>query len=314
MTIQLTPKAVALACLKVWVLSLLMVVLASCSWIHSMLHPIEPPQGVSLYDDVTSTSHDQSAIWGIPQRGLLIETALGPVPAQFTARTVVNNPSRCAALNNYWCVKTPTDGKRWEGQVGEDRSGHAYFSDPVYSARAFARIIRSYHVRRNIRSISGIINRYAPSSDCIGSLSYCPINGTDIQQHSAIQTTGRLGDQYVFYTSQRPNSSQFSRGTNCQQILMYCPRGRNQSEEYAADIARSLNVPATSDLGLFDQLGRVHYDQMMTLMKAMAKWELGRQYSVDESLIREGMILEVNDFRQTDPSKWPGIEPRAFSM
>lgn len=246
------------------------------------------------------------------RRGLMVETSQGVIPAPLAGQIGEAPRSRCVRLNNYWCIKTPTSGGFWEGQIGEDASGHAYFRDPVYSARAFARTIRSYYFRRNIRSVSGIINRYAPSSDCNGSLSYCPISANAFAQHGSITGTGRLGSSFVRYTNRRPSSGLFSRGTSCTQMLMYCPAGRNQTEDYARDVAQSMQRSSSSDLGLFDSVGRVHYQQMVTLMHAISKWEIGKEYVVDENLIREGLIMEVQDFRESDPSKWPGVQPSAF--
>ena len=47
-------------------------------------------------------------------------------------------------------------------------------------------------------------------------------------------------------------------------------------------------------------------------MTTMAKWEMGQNYRVDEALIREGMVMEVDDFRQAT-SRWPGVLPAPFT-
>ena len=88
--------------------------------------------------------------------------------------------------------------------------------------------------------------------------------------------------------------------------------GKNMTGAYSTAVASSLEINPNSDLGLFDELGRVHYDHMMTIMTTMAKWEMGQNYRVDEALIREGMVMEVDDFPASRPSRWPGVLPRAF--
>ena len=86
----------------------------------------------------------------------------------------LNAPGRrCIRQNNYWCVKTPKD-QQWKGQIGQDKSGHAIFADPVYSARAFARLMRNYRFKHELITTRELALRYAPPSDCIGTLSYCP--------------------------------------------------------------------------------------------------------------------------------------------
>ena len=82
---------------------------------------------------------------------------------------------RCASINNFWCLKTP-GGAQWKGQIGADASGHAAFVDPVYSARAFARLMRIYRFRHDLVTVREMARRYAPPGDCIGSLSFCPVS------------------------------------------------------------------------------------------------------------------------------------------
>ena len=240
-----------------------LVMLSGCSWLDRGPDNPGPWQELPFLSNTPVWTWLDSMFDRAPPRGLLIETADGPMPAALTKTNSRFATSRCPRLNNFWCIKSPQDGPRWEGQVGVDRHGHAIFSDPVYSARAFSRILRSYYYRHDIKSVDGIIQRYAPAHDCIGS-------------------------------------------------LRSCAQGRNMTRAYSQAVAASLDTSPRSNLGLFDELGRVHYNQMMTLMTTMAKWEMGQKYRVDEALIREGMIMEVADFRQTDPNKWPGVLPRAF--
>ena len=237
--------------------------LGGCSWFHDTRDQPAPWQDLNFFADTPAWAWLDRLLNQEPPRGLLIETDDGPVPATAVGLNNRQNNSRCPKLNNFWCIKSPQDGPRWEGQIGVDRHGHAIFSDPVYSARAFSRILRSYHYRHDIKSVNGIIHRYAPAHDCIGS-------------------------------------------------LRTCAQGKNMTRAYSNAVATSLAMNPNSDLGLFDELGRVHYDHMMTIMTTMAKWEMGQNYRVDEALIREGMVMEVNDFRQADPSRWPGVLPRAF--
>lgn len=95
--------------------------------------------------------------------GLIVWTDAGWRDAAVSARL-----PKCARINNYWCVKTP-GADTWNGQIGEDDRGHAQFDHPTYSARAFVRLMHTYRFKHGVTSLRGIVYRYAPPGDCIGS-------------------------------------------------------------------------------------------------------------------------------------------------
>lgn len=115
------------------------------------------------------------SLWGAAtaQEGLLVATDDGQVPVSFTEEEL-NAPGRlCIRFNNYWCIK----GAGWRGETGRDDRGHAIFSDASFGARAFFYTMRSYRFRYDIKTTRQIFARYAPSSDCVGSLPRDPETG-----------------------------------------------------------------------------------------------------------------------------------------
>ncbi|MGB0481199.1 MAG: hypothetical protein ACPGPA_03080 [Alphaproteobacteria bacterium] len=204
---------------------------------------------------------------------------------------------RCIRQNNYWCVKTPKD-QQWKGQIGADASGHAAFVDPVYSARAFARLMRIYRFRHDLVTVREVARRYAPPGDCIGSLSFCPVSedvviGPDQPQR-------QVGDQVITYSLTRPGDG-FERKPleACSRPLLYCPRGINRSEAYAATLAAALGLDSIDDdIALFDEKGRLDFTRAQTLFQAMTRFELGADYAVDPTLIRRGILMEARDYLQ----------------
>lgn len=202
---------------------------------------------------------------------------------------------RCIRQNNYWCVKTPK-GDTWRGQVGSDKSGHAIFADPVYSARAFARLMRNYRFKHEIITARELAMRYAPPSDCIGTLSYCPrSSSTPIPQS---WTRGSMDGKTVAYTESEPSSAFYRAQTSaCNTPVLYCPKGFNDSLTYATALAKSVGaVSIDQQIGLFDTRGLLHYGKAQALYQAMARYELGADYAVDPTLIRRGMVMEAQDY------------------
>ncbi|HCI01503.1 MAG TPA: hypothetical protein DFJ59_12000 [Alphaproteobacteria bacterium] len=204
---------------------------------------------------------------------------------------------RCASINNFWCLKTP-GGAQWKGQIGADASGHAAFVDPVYSARAFARLMRIYRFRHDLVTVREVARRYAPPGDCIGSLSFCPVSedvviGPDKPQR-------QVGDQVITYSLTRPGDG-FERKPleACIRPLLYCPLGINRSEAYAATLAAALGLDSIDDdIALFDDKGRLDFTRAQTLFQAMTRFELGADYAVDPTLIRRGILMEARDYLQ----------------
>ena len=202
---------------------------------------------------------------------------------------------RCIRQNNYWCVKTPPT-ERWRGQVGEDNSGHAIFADPVYSARAFARLMRNYRFKHEIITARELAMRYAPPSDCIGTLSYCPVStATPIPRN---WTRGSMDGTTVAYTETQPSSAfQRAKTSACETPVLYCPRGFNDSLTYASALAKAVGARSIDqNIGLFDRAGLLHYARAQKLYQAMARYEMGADYAVDPTLIRRGMVMEAQDY------------------
>lgn len=82
----------------------------------------------------------------------------------------------CARHLNFWCIKTPGN-VLWNGQVAEDSKKHAVFDNPEYSARAFFKLMWTYRYRYGLNTANQIFGRYAPVSDCIGSVARNPKTG-----------------------------------------------------------------------------------------------------------------------------------------
>jgi hypothetical protein len=68
------------------------------------------------------------------------------------------------------------DGEDWLYMTGSDSRGHAIFPTYAKGLRAGIVNLRSYWVRRKLRSITAILSRWAPSSDTIGSIPGAPRN------------------------------------------------------------------------------------------------------------------------------------------
>ena len=73
---------------------------------------------------------------------------------------------------NYLNVK----GSGWKGQIGSDSRGHAIFSASEYGIRAGIVLLRTYWFSHGLRTIAGILSRWAPASDTVGSLPGAPQN------------------------------------------------------------------------------------------------------------------------------------------
>ena len=227
--------------------------------------------------------------------GLYRQTEAGTLEA--VAATAGLDLGRCASINNFWCLKTP-GGAQWKGQIGADASGHAAFVDPVYSARAFARLMRIYRFRHDLVTVREVARRYAPPGDCIGSLSFCPVSedvviGPDQPQR-------QVGDQVITYSLTRPGDGFEHKPLEaCSRPLLYCPRGINRSEAYAATLAAALGLDSIDDdIALFDDKGRLDFTRAQTLFQAMTRFELGADYAVDPTLIRRGILMEARDYLQ----------------
>jgi hypothetical protein len=67
-------------------------------------------------------------------------------------------------------------GVRWKGKVGQDARGHAKFESEAWGTRAAIINLRSYWTKHRLRSVIGILQRWAPVTDTIGSIEGNPAN------------------------------------------------------------------------------------------------------------------------------------------
>lgn len=242
-----------------------------------------------------ATSQRAASLEKVRPYGLYRQAGRSWEKLEMTAAELYAPGRRCIRQNNYWCVKTPK-GDTWRGQVGSDKSGHAIFADPVYSARAFARLMRNYRFKHEIITARELAMRYAPPSDCVGTLSYCPRNGaTPIPSH---WTRGSMDGKTVAYTENEPSAAFYRAQTSaCTTPVLYCPKGFNDSLTYATALADAVGASSIDQgIGLFDTRGLLHYGKAQALYQAMARYELGADYAVDPTLIRRGMVMEAQDY------------------
>jgi hypothetical protein len=83
--------------------------------------------------------------------------APGPIPAATRAQA-------CFRYNNYWCLK----GIGWEGKTGIGEQNLVVFSDPAWSARAFAITMRTYQFRHKLLTPRQVMSRFILSPACLG--------------------------------------------------------------------------------------------------------------------------------------------------
>lgn len=87
-------------------------------------------------------------------------------------------------------------GDDWQGLVAKSRrtdKAFCQFTAPEFGIRAMIIILRNYQRRRGLNTITGIINRWAPSSE----------NNTQAYINSVAQATGVAPDQPVDTTDSR---------------------------------------------------------------------------------------------------------------
>ncbi|MEO5913309.1 MAG: peptidoglycan-binding protein [Luteolibacter sp.] len=76
---------------------------------------------------------------------------------------------------NYLNVKN-NRANPWQGSVGTDERGHTIFGSPEWGLRAAIMTLRTYWFSYGLRTIAGILNRWAPASDTIGTIAGAPQN------------------------------------------------------------------------------------------------------------------------------------------
>ncbi len=65
------------------------------------------------------------------------------------------------ATRNYLNIKRSANGQRWEGELSYDAAGHVIFKDAAYSIRAGAIVLKNYEKKHGIKTVRGIITRFA---------------------------------------------------------------------------------------------------------------------------------------------------------
>lgn len=66
-----------------------------------------------------------------------------------------NNPGNLRRSNDNWSGLRPA----------QDDPDYFQFTDPVYGIRALAKVLNTYMTKYNLRTVAGIINRWAPSNE-----------------------------------------------------------------------------------------------------------------------------------------------------
>ena len=77
--------------------------------------------------------------------------AITPEYANFSLSRQNRNPMN---------IKTQTNGKYWEGQIGEDKFHHAIFKHESYSYRAALILFKTYEQKHHVNTVTEFVNRY----------------------------------------------------------------------------------------------------------------------------------------------------------
>ena len=67
-------------------------------------------------------------------------------------------------------------GTGWQGQIGNDKRGHAIFRDEIWGTRAAIVTLRTYWTKHRKHTVAEILSRWAPVTDTIGSIPGAPPN------------------------------------------------------------------------------------------------------------------------------------------
>lgn len=54
---------------------------------------------------------------------------------------------------------------KWQGQIGSDDKGFVIFDDASNGIRALAKLLRNYQSKHGLKTVSEIINKYAPPNE-----------------------------------------------------------------------------------------------------------------------------------------------------
>lgn len=137
-------------------------------------------------------SHAQIPPAAIPY--LQVRTA-GDIYIPLTAIHAVQLPKvitsqPCVRYNNFWCLK----GTQWDGQIKVGEQHLAIFSTPVYSARAFAVMIKKYYRVYKLKTPRTMLSRFILSPSCAAqkSLSVCKDMWARVDKYS-VDLAGAMG-------------------------------------------------------------------------------------------------------------------------
>lgn len=213
------------------------------------------------------------------------------VPAYISRSDRAKGVPRCLDLNNYWCIKAPSNSY-WLGQNGRDRDGHARFIHPVYSARAFARVMRTYHYHHSLNTPREIISRYAPAYDCPSPTFYCPIN-RNLALSTANERVVRINGRDAIYRTEVPSG--YRTGSRCQNPVFSCRNGYNPNWNYFDYISENIHVAWDQDIGLFSSDERFNRNRALVVFRAFAQFEISSDYLVTSDLILSAIQMEEND-------------------
>lgn len=86
----------------------------------------------------------------------------------------------------------------WKYSTGKDSRGHAIFPNYAAGVRAGIVNLRSYWTRHGLKTLSGICNRWAPTSDTVGSIPGAPANNPNgyadfLAKRMGVKVTDTLG-------------------------------------------------------------------------------------------------------------------------
>ncbi len=76
---------------------------------------------------------------------------------------------------NFGCIKTKTK-ELWLGQIAKDAKGHAIFKEPIFGVTTFIQLAITY-IKRGVDTPYKFFDRYAPHTDCLGSVDKVLVNG-----------------------------------------------------------------------------------------------------------------------------------------
>ena len=111
--------------------------------------------GVGIYGVVT---HESRASVPVAPQEMTLKMVYMPDPVTGVGyHEIKDNGAMAVANKNPLNVK----GKGWQGQIGNDKFGHAQFKSWEYGVRAAAMTLRTYSRNHKIDTLKGIVHRFA---------------------------------------------------------------------------------------------------------------------------------------------------------